>query len=292
MPTAEELLDEAERVLTASPAIDHPHRGRELADAEDLLTFALGREAGPDEDVDRAATQRFRRLVTRREHGEPVSYITGEIEFNGLTLLVASGAFIPRQSSEFMVEQAVRRLRSRARPVHVDLATGIGPVALAVADELPRARVFGVDLTARPVALARRNARALRLKNVRFLKGDLFGPLPRSLARGVDVITIHPPYVGRREVRDLPDEIRRFEPRESLTDFSPMGMGLIDRVAAEAPGWLRSGGWLLVEVSPDRSRSVASALRHCGFRDVRSTRGDLDVSRVVVGRRGGAPAAD
>lgn len=292
MPTAEELLDQAEDVLIASPAIDHPHRGREMADAEDLLNFAVGREPDPDEEIDRAAAQRFRRLVARRAQGEPTSYITGEIEFNGLMLQVGRGAFIPRQSSEFMVDQAVRRLRSRVHPVHVDLATGIGPVALAVADQLPRARVFGVDLTARPVALARRNAKALKLKNTRFLKGDLFAPLPKTLTRKVDVITIHPPYVGRREIRELPDEIRRFEPKESLTDFSPMGMGLIGRVADEAPAWLRAGGWLLVEVSPDRARAVASTLRRCGFRDVRSTRGDLDVSRVVVGRRAGAPSGD
>ena len=292
MPNAEELLDEAEEILAASPAIDHPHRGREMADAEDLLDYAVGYDIDLDEEVDRAATQRFWRYVDRRARGEPTSYITGEIEFNGLTLQIGPGAFIPRQSSEFMVEQAVRRLRSRVRPVHVDLATGIGPVALAVADQLPRARVFGVDLTARPVALARRNAKALKLKNTRFLKGDLFGPLPRSLTRKVDVITIHPPYVGAREVRDLPDEIRRFEPKESLTDFSPMGMGLIGRVADEAPSWLRSGGWILVEVSPDRARSVASTLRHSGFRDIRSTKGSLDVSRVVVARRGGAPSGD
>ena len=239
MPTAEELLDEAEEILAASRAIDHPHRGREMADAEDLLDFAVGYDIDLDEEVDRAATQRFRRLVTRRAKGEPTSYITGEIEFNGLTLSIGPGAFIPRQSSEFMVEQAVRRLRPRTKPVHVDLATGIGPVALAVAEQLPRARVFGVDLTARPVALARRNAKLLKLKNTRFLKGDLFGPLPKTIARKVDVITIHPPYVGAREIRDLPDEIRRYEPKESLTDFSPMGMGLIGRVADEAPGWLR-----------------------------------------------------
>ena len=292
MPTAEELLDEAEEILEASPAIDHPHRGREMADAEDLLDFVVGYDIDLDEEVDRAATQRFRRLVARRAKGEPTSYITGEIEFNGLVLRIGPGAFIPRQSSEFMVEQAVRRLRPRGKPIYVDLATGIGPVALAVADQLPRARVFGVDLTAKPVALARSNAKALKLKNTRFLKGDLFGPLPKSIARKVDVITIHPPYVGRREVRDLPDEIRRFEPQESLTDFSPMGMGLIGRVADEAPGWLRSGGWILVEVSPDRARGVASTLRRSGFRDVRSTKGDLDVSRVVVGRRGGAPSGD
>lgn len=287
MPIAENLLREAEETLEASRRIDHPHAGKELADAEDLLAFVLGRDIDPDEDVDRTAAQRFRRLVVRRVAGEPTAYITGRVEFDGLMLLVGPGAFIPRESSEFMVEQAVRRIRRRPAPVFVDMATGVGPVALAVANWVPSARVFGVDISARPVVMARKNARALRLANARFLQGDLFAPLPKSLARKVDVVTLHPPYVARREIRELPDEIRCFEPKESLTDFSPMGMGLIQRVADEAPQWLRTGGWLLIEVSPDRARAVGAAMRHAGFRDVRSTRGGIDVSRVVVGRRGG-----
>jgi release factor glutamine methyltransferase len=290
VPIAEDLLDEAEVALEASKRIDHPHRGKDRTDAEDLLAHVLDSDFDLDDDVDGVAAQRFRRLVARRVAGEPVAYITGKVEFNGLMLDIGPGAFIPRESSEFMADQAIRRLRRRTRPVYVDKATGIGPVALSVASAVRAARVYGVDVSAKPVNMARRNARALRLRNARFLRGDLFRPLPRTLARSVDVITIHPPYVGSRELRDLPDEIRHFEPKESLTDFSPMGMSLIQRVADEAPDWLRSGGWLLIEVSPDRARGVAATLRHAGFRDVRSTRGGIEVSRVVVGRRAGVEA--
>ena len=104
------------------------------------------------------------------------------------------------------------------------------------------------------------------------------------------VITFHPPYLGRREIRELPDEIRFFEPHTALTDQSPTGMFLIERAAEEPEDWLRPGGWIFVEVSPDRSRQVAALLRRFGFRDVRSTkdpRGGLlaDASRVLVGRR-------
>ena len=100
----------------------------------------------------------------------------------------------------------------------------------------------------------------------------------------VDVITVHPPYIGTRELRTIPHEILGFEPRGSLTDGSPEGMGLLSRVVAEAPGWLRPGGWLLVEVSPDRSKQVAGVIRRAGFRDVRSTKGPVPVSRVLTGR--------
>ena len=204
MPTAEEVLRDAERTLKASRAVEHPHAGKERIDAEQILEHVLGREPDLDETLDPAAARRFGRLLARRAAGEPPAYITGREEFHGLWLDVGKGAFIPRQSSEWMADQAIRRLRARSRPVYVDLATGVGPVALAVASALPRARVFGTDLFARPVTLARRNAERLRLRNARFVRGDLFAPLPRALQGKVDVITVHPPYIGTRELRTLP----------------------------------------------------------------------------------------
>ena len=281
---ARRVLRQAEQIFKRSESFDHVHAGKELADAEELLEFVLGRAPEEDEEISGAAVGRFQRLVRRRAGGEPNAYIIGRTIFHDLTLEVRRGAFIPRQSSEWMADQAIKRLRSRRKPIHVDLATGVGPVALVVAATLPSARVFGVDVAARPVTLARRNAAQLRLGNVTFLRGDLFRPVPRRLLGSVDVVTIHPPYVGRKEMRTLPFEILQFEPEESLTDFSPLGDRIVRRVTAEAPTWLRSGGWLLVEVSPDRSREVATILRRGGFRDVRSTKGGVKVSRVVVGR--------
>src|SRR5205823_7305303 len=92
------------------------------------------------------------------------------------------------------------------------------------------------------------------------------------LAGRVDLVTFQPPDLGRREIRDLPDEIRNFEPLTSLTDRSPTGMFLIERAAVESEAWLRPGGWFLLEVAPDRARAVSSLLRRTGFRDVRSTK--------------------
>jgi release factor glutamine methyltransferase len=146
--------------------------------------------------------------------------------------------------------------------------------------------VIGTDIAKRPIRVARANAASHGLANVEFVLGDLFGPLPSDLHGGVDVITVHPPYVGKREMRELPEEILQFEPRKALTDGSPLGDRILGRVAQEAPEWLGPTGWVLVEVSPDRSRRVAAVLRRAGFRDVRSTVGGIKVSRVVVGRRG------
>ncbi len=283
---AADLLREAVATLRSSSAIDHWQRDRERIEAEELLAEAMGgEEPDPGDPVPSAAARRFWRMVDRRASGEPIPYITGWTEFRGIGLLVRPGVFVPRDSSEFLAEQAVRRLRGRRRPAAVDLATGGGPVALAVANEVRRATVYGSDVSAAAVRLARANAKRNRLR-ASFVTGDMFRALPRALAGTVDVITLHPPYVPRSDLKDLPDEIRKWEPKHTLTDDSADGLGLVCRAATEGLEWLRSGGWLLVEVSPDRAREVMSILRAGGYRDVRSTKGgDLKVTRVVVGRR-------
>ena len=282
---AGDLVDEAVKTLKASPAIDHWQRDRELIEAEDLLGHAIGTEDfDRDTEVSSGARRRFERMIERRAKGEPVQLIKGYAIFRGLDVLARPGVFVPRDSTEFLAEQAVRRVRRRRQPVLVDVATGGGGIALAVVNEVRRARVYGTDISPEAIRVARANARKLRLPAT-FVVGDLFGGLPKHLRGGVDVVTLHPPYVARSELRELPEEIRRWEPAHTLTDRSPDGLRIVERSTTEAPAWLRPGGWLLIEVSPDRARAVRSVLQRTGFRDVRSTmdRG-FKVTRVLVGR--------
>lgn len=283
---ARTLLDEAVSTLKASPAIDHWQKRRERIEAEDLLAFVLGgEEPDPQESISGKQAKAFRRLVDRRATGEPIPYIKGTTEFRGIELVVTPGVFVPRHSSEFLAEQAVRRLRKRHRPVHVDLATGAGTIALAVADEVPAADVYGTDLSDEAIRLARRNAKRLGVRAT-FVAGDLFAPLRKRLKGKVDVITMHPPYIASGEIEDLPDEIRAWEPVDTLTDHSDDGLGLVRRTVDEAPSWLAKNGWLLMEADPDRARDVKRVYERGGFREVASTKGgELKVTRVVVGRR-------
>jgi len=282
---ARKAIRQGQKILLASPAIDHWQEDREQIEAEELLSFVLGEEPDDDDELPGWARRSFMELIERRASGEPIPFITGSIDFLGLDVLAEPGVFIPRHSSEFLAVQAIRRLKARKRPVHVDLATGAGAVALAVADRLPRADVYGTDVAADAVKLARRNAKRLGLKAT-FSRGDLFGGLPSSLTGRVDVTTIHPPYVPVGEVEDLPDEVRAFEPTHTLTDGSVDGMGLVRRTAEEGPDWLAKDGWVLIEADPDAARDVKRVLIRAGFRDVKSTKGlELKVTRVVVGRR-------
>jgi len=245
----------------------------------------LGGDFDPKDDVSSKDRRRFELMVERRATGEPIPFIKGYAEFRGLELIAEPGVFVPRDSSEFLAEQAVRRLRQRKAPVAVDLATGGGTIALAVANEAPGAAVYGTDVSKDAIKLARRNAKRLDLE-VDFRVGDLFGALPKKLRSSVDVLTLHPPYVASGEIDDLPDEIREWEPVHTLTDRSDDGLGLIRRTVDEAPRWLKRRGWLLMEVDPDRARDVMPIYRQGGFREVETTKGgSLKVTRVIVGRR-------
>jgi release factor glutamine methyltransferase len=283
---ARTLLKAGAARLKTSPAIDHWQPGREKIEAE-ILLIALndGYEPEPTEQISKKKQRRFEEWIERRYTGEPVAHITGSTDFRGLDLIVEPGVFVPRDSSEWLAEQAVRRLRKRKRPVLVDLASGMGTIALAVANEVPKAEVFGAELSPEGVKLARRNAKRFKLQ-ARFGAGDLFAPVPKRLRGKVDVITIHPPYVAKDELHDLPDEIKDWEPAHTLTDHSDDGLGLVRRTVEEAPDWLVKNGWVLMETDPDRARDVRKVMTGGGFRDVRSTKGGpIPITRVIVGKR-------
>jgi release factor glutamine methyltransferase len=281
---ARALLKEGIATLRASDAIDHWQKDREKIEAEDLLAFVMGEDPDPGDRIPERDRREFLELIDRRATGEPIPYIKGFTEFRGLELISEPGVFVPRDSSEFLAEQAIRRLRRRRSPVLVDLATGAGTIALSVANEVPKATVYGTDLSQEAVKLARRNARSLGLQ-ARFATGDIFGGLPKKIRGTVDVITVHPPYVAEHEVQDLPDEIKDWEPVHTLTDASRDGLGFVRRTVEEGPDWLGRKGWLLMETDPDRARDVKRVMAKGGFRDVRSTKGgDLKITRVIVGR--------
>ncbi|MGH2795434.1 MAG: N5-glutamine methyltransferase family protein, partial [Actinomycetota bacterium] len=170
-------------------------------------------------------------------------------------------------------------------PVAVDIATGVGAVAIAIGREVGRAEVYGTDISPVALRLARANARRYRLDNVRFLSGSGFEPIPEKLRGSVDVITSHPPYVPTHEIPELPVELLNYEPVESLTDSSADGLGFIRMLVRDSRDWLKPDGWLLLEVGPDVARPVRTLLVRAGYEMVRSTHGISPYSRVVVARR-------
>ena len=287
------LLDLGERVLTDSSHLFEDHDNRR--EAEDLLAAVLDADVDDldlDEAVSKRVMERYLSLVARRAGGEPFPLLVGHIVFNGLQLKVKPGTFMPRPSSELTVARAARRLRSRRQPVVVDLATGTGPIAIAIADEFPNAEVWGVDIDDEMLALGRSNARALEVANVKLRSSDLYDGLPRRLRGSVDVVTGHIPYVPPDEVDDLPSEVREFEPLSSLTDHSEDGLGLMRRAIGEAPQWLKPGGWLLLEISHDLESKIRRLTNKAGLEDHGIGRDADDLSLVVEARRPARRPAD
>lgn len=253
------------------------------ADAVELLDLATD-GTGSDRVPTKEERKKFKALLKRRLDGEPMALIIGYVDFMGLRFNVRPGVFAPRQSSTITSMLAISRLRRRATPVAIDVATGAGPIAIAVARAVPKARVYGTDIAADAIKQSRENARANGIRNVHFRRSDVLSGLPRELKGNVDVITSHPPYVPVDEVVDLPVEVSAFEPEHTLTDQSDDGLGIVRQLARESAEWLRPGGWLLIELSPDRARPAAAALRR-HLSSVRTLGERGDVTRVVSGRR-------
>lgn len=284
--TIKELLDLGERVLSDSSHLFEDHDFR--VEAEELLAFSLDvarDDLRDDDEPTGRVRERYLSLVARRAGGEPGPVLTGRIEFYGLDLKVWPGAFVPRPSSELTVERAVRRLRRRRRPTVVDVATGAGPIALAIAHDLPAADVWGTDISKEGLDQARRNARRLGIANVSFRQGDMYGALPRRLAGTVDLITGHVPYVSPGELEDLPSEVKEHEPLSTLSDLSDDGLGLVRHAITGAPQWLRPGGWLLLEISEDLGRKLERMCAKAGFEEIGIATDEDELSIVVEARK-------
>jgi release factor glutamine methyltransferase len=236
-------------------------------DAECLLTAALGCDRaalyGWRGEVPAPAVSRFAALLERRAAREPVAYLTGVREFWSLPLRVTPAVLIPRPETETLVEAVLGRLADRRGDslTVADLGTGCGAIAIALATELPEARLFAVDVSAEALAVAAENARRFRVgRRVTFLQGDWTAPLfAAQLAGALDVLVANPPYIPTADLATLDPEVSRFEPSLAL-DGGPDGLTFHRELAAHAPRLLRPGGWLAVEVGAGQGDAVRSLL--------------------------------
>jgi release factor glutamine methyltransferase len=269
---------------------------RAWQDAEWLLAGLLGFRRSrlptePDRPVVKAVAKRFLALIDRRRSGEPLQYLLGWEEFRGLRLRVTPAALIPRPETELLVEWALEVLSERrcdAEPLGpprlvVDLGTGSGAIALALAAACPGVTIYAVDLAPGAVALARENASALGLADrVQLLQGDLFAPLG-PLTGAVDLMISNPPYIPAEAIQRLPAEVRDYEPHEAL-DGGPEGMTFHRKIIAGAPSFLRREGWLLLEMGENHSGPLGRLLAATGFQEI-EVRKDLSGADRMIGAR-------
>ena len=245
--TALQILETANPRLEAELLLQHT-----LGLDRTQLYQRLHDEMPPDKEAT------YHDLVWRRLCGEPTPYIIGRADFYDIELAVAPVAAIPRPETELLVEEASalagKRLQDTPSLTIVDVGTGCGAIALALATHLPAAQIIATDISPAALALAQGNAESLGLaSSVRFLCGDLLAPLEHP----VDIVVANLPYVRSAEWESLPVEFRCHEPREAL-DGGPDGLRVIERLLRQALAYLRPGAALLLEIGYDQGPAVVA----------------------------------
>ena len=274
--TLRDAIDSAAARLTAASVF--PRR-----DAEQLLMHVCHCDLAtllthPDRLLSASDLQQYELLVRRRLNAEPIQYILGEQEFYGLSFRVTPDVLIPRPETEHLVEALLERV-DRAASVHiVDVGTGSGAIAVALAHALPRAELTAVDLSSAALGLARQNAERHGVSGqVRFLHSDLLSGLD---GESFDAVVANPPYVAGGEV--LERQVRDYEPHAALF-AGPTGLEVYERLIPQARKVLKSGGWLMLEIGHGQKPALLALLGNWGevsFKD------DLQgIPRVALARR-------
>jgi release factor glutamine methyltransferase len=232
-------------------------------DTEVLLAHSLGCRridlyTRYEEVATEEARDRFRQLIRRRIEGCPVAYLVGRKEFFALELEVSPAVLIPRPESEFVVMECLRLAKEMPQPRILDIGTGSGNIAVAVAHQHKGSRLTALEINSEALNIARRNAsRHGVFDRIRFLQGDLFAPIPSG--ERFDLILSNPPYIPHSDIPQLPAGVRDYEPHLAL-DGGTDGYGVFDRLIAQAGNWLDPGGYLIVEIGAPQEHQVRQRL--------------------------------
>lgn len=263
--------------------------------AELLLAHALGCEriglyTSFDQEVPDLVLARFRELVSLRAKHVPVGYLTGTAYFYSLEFKVNPNVLIPRPETELLVEQVITICRTShfTSPNILEMGTGSGCVAIALGKNLPHAIIVATDISEAALEVARENASGYELgERIKFAQGDLFGALAGELApqEGFDFIVSNPPYMSRKEIGDLPRDVREYEPRIALLAGNE-AITVHRRIVAEAKDYLAERGRLLMELGYEQAEAARALLEESGYlSEVRTVRDLQGHERIVIGEK-------
>lgn len=281
------------QALTSAIAfLEENEVGSPRMNGEVLLMFSLGCDRAylyghSDRELTKEEQARYDEAVTKRASGYPAQYITGHQEFWGLDLIVTPSVLIPRPETEHIVEVVTEIARGAEyagqsrRPKLVDVGTGSGAIALALAKELPQADVLAVDMSTEALGVARANAARLEMASrVRFQQSDVLASVGRD--GSFDFVVSNPPYVALSEADKVQDVVKKFEPKMAVF-AGEHGLDVIRRLIPQSHEALRDGGYLVMEIGYSMSEAVMRIMY--GFDQVHAVPDLAGIPRVVVGRK-------
>ena len=264
-----------------------PHRDRARRDAETLMLRVLGKNrawmlAHMDDELGYECAEQFIALLERRFAGEPMQYIFGEAEFYRLPFRVTADVLIPRPETEHVVEKVLELSAKFSNPRIVDVGTGSGAIAVALAHELPEAAVTASDVSAAALSVARENAQRNGVaERIRFFEGDLLKPVA---GEQFDIVVSNPPYVSVGDRASLAVEVREYEPGQALFAGAD-GLDVYRRLIPQAFAALARGGYLVLEIGHGQEPPVGALLGEAGLESVTFTADLQGIPRVAAARR-------
>jgi len=272
-------LKEANGILSDA-GIENPER-----DAESALSYCLGIERvilyRDNPDISDEMNMQIDALIKRRAGREPLQYILGYTEFYGLKIKVGTGVLIPRLETELLAEEAITTIANcnlqKINCKFLDLCSGSGCIALALAKAFPDARVYGTDMSDDALGYARDNAGLNNIKNVIFLKGDLFKPVKD---RQFDMIVSNPPYIRKDDMKLLQPEIIDWEPVAAL-DGGEDGLDYYRKIISGAGDYLKVNGILLLEIGIGQSDPIREMAADEGFDNIQILKDYAGIDRIV-----------
>lgn len=258
--------------------------------AELIISYCLG--------IDRASLYRdnpcipeniipkIDEFLQRRAKREPIQYILGYTEFYGLKIKVESGVLIPRPETELLAEEAIKIISKfefrNSNFKFLDLCTGSGCLALALAKEFPEAKVYGADTSEVAIRYAKDNAELNNINNVTFLRGNLFEPLKNLV---FDLIVSNPPYIRKDDIKNLQIEVKDWEPVEAL-DGGMDGLDYYRMIIPGARGYLKENGYLILELGVGQSDAVRKLAEDEGFKNISLVKDYAGIERIFIGIKG------
>ena len=245
--------------------------------SRNTLKYSMSREI-KEENKDKIREM----LVLRAKKRKPLQYILGEWEFYGLPFKVSEGVLIPRADTEILVEQCIQLMREVEEPNILDIGSGTGAISIAIANELKSSSVTGIDINEKAIELANKNKTLNKIKNINFVKSNLFENLDKDFK--YDLIVSNPPYISKNEYETLMPEVKNYEPQNALTDLGD-GLYFYREISKLAGEYLKDTGYLAYEIGYNQAKDVTKILQNNNF-DILSVIKDYGGNdRVVIAKK-------